>query len=140
MEETVLQDLSGLLVQLSFVPGPVEELTDELEDGPAVGSGLHLGSRSLDRFPDESVPFEQLVVNRELDAVRTQVVGKLDGEGCRHRGAFDSDLATSTQRDLNDDLVFVPRGGDELVHSQALVGQDLEVRLFAHARDLERVN
>jgi hypothetical protein len=61
VEEAVLEDFAGLLVQLRLVAGAVEDVADLLVQLASVHARLDFRSRGVERFLDEPVPLLQLL-------------------------------------------------------------------------------
>ncbi|TML55336.1 MAG: hypothetical protein E6G16_01480 [Actinobacteria bacterium] len=69
---------------------------------------------------------EELLVDRELDAVGAEAVGEPDGEVVRHERARQPEACDGPERELRVELAPVDAGRDELVHAELLQDVHLE--------------
>src|SRR6185437_9331509 len=83
---------------------------------------------------------EQIPVDRELDAVRAQMVGETQRKRRRHARVLDAQLTASAHSDLELHLPALLALCEQLVEPELLERQDRQLRrLLADTRDLERV-
>ena len=83
---------------------------------------------------------EELVVGGQLDALGPQAIGHREREVGRHHGRGDPQLARGAEVELAVDLLVRQALGDELVATELLAEQALELgRLLGDAVDLEHV-
>jgi hypothetical protein len=97
--------------------GPAQEVAGRIH--PRLGGALGAADPiDLGAVLDPAALDEKLALRRELDAVRTQVVGQLQREGGRDNRLLDAHLLDCTQRDLQRDLPVLLAGLRQLVEAE----------------------